>query len=138
MSQGGFHPELIVSIQSAECLCQPGYAGDNCETDIDDCAEVPCKNGGVCTDKVNGFQCDCAGSGFMGRTCQENIDECAVEAPCHHGRCNDTIGDYQCLCEESYCGKNCNVKDPCLLNVSPIVTLGSRQNNLESVRETRM
>ena len=28
-------------------------------SDIDDCAERPCQNGGNCTDEVNDFRCDC-------------------------------------------------------------------------------
>lgn len=114
--QNGGECKSQFSSFSALCLCQPGYTGEECQTDVDDCAETPCHNGGACTDLINGFQCDCAGTGFLGQTCQENIDECALEDPCHHGRCNDTVGDYKCLCEESYCGKNCNMLDPCLRN----------------------
>ena len=37
--------------------------------DIDDCAAQPCLNGGVCTDKVNGYQCSCS-DGYAGVNCQ--------------------------------------------------------------------
>ena len=37
--------------------------------DIDDCAERPCQNGGVCTDRVNDFSCKCA-AGFTGKRCE--------------------------------------------------------------------
>ena len=30
------------------CICAPGYEGDLCEVDIDDCADAPCQNDGVC------------------------------------------------------------------------------------------
>jgi hypothetical protein len=43
--------------------CPTGYSG-NGETgciDIDDCSSDPCRNGGVCTDGVDSFSCDCVG-----------------------------------------------------------------------------
>ena len=39
-----------------------------CNSDIDDCAERPCQNGGNCTDEVNDFRCDCV-AGYTGKTC---------------------------------------------------------------------
>jgi len=37
-------------------------------SDIDDCAEQPCQNGGNCTDEVNDFGCDCV-AGYTGKNC---------------------------------------------------------------------
>jgi len=37
-------------------------------SDIDDCAEQPCQNGGNCTDEVNDFRCDCV-TGYTGKNC---------------------------------------------------------------------
>ena len=31
---------------------------------------MPCLNGGVCTDLVNGFSCGCEGTGFSGEECE--------------------------------------------------------------------
>ncbi|MGB0592577.1 MAG: MopE-related protein, partial [Myxococcota bacterium] len=56
--------------------CPDGYSGDGslgC-TDIDECADAPCLNGGICTDGVASFSCACA-AGFEGETCDVNIDE---------------------------------------------------------------
>ena len=35
-----------------ECQCEPGYRGDHCEVDINECETLPCMNGGACLDKV--------------------------------------------------------------------------------------
>ena len=110
-------------LQSANCLCKPGYFGELCENNTDDCASNPCKNKGKCTDGVDEYFCDCAGTGFSGPQCEVNIDECAVSSPCERGLCNDTLGDYQCICQADYCGKNCSRRDPCQLDVSQEVIL---------------
>ena len=69
---------------------------------------------------MNNFSCDCTGTGFRGLECAVNIDECAEfgtlarVGPCQNGgRCNDTLGDYHCTCPAGFCGKNCQMEDPC-------------------------
>ena len=37
-------------------------------SDIDDCADQPCQNGGNCIDAVNDFTCNCA-AGYSGKNC---------------------------------------------------------------------
>lgn len=74
------------------CLC-PGYEGENCQVDIDECEQHPCENGGECfqrSDILNyqklpelstanftyeeaaGFICHCL-PGFTGKPVHSNI-----------------------------------------------------------------
>ena len=41
---------------------------DVCVVEIDECSPNPCKNGGNCTDMVNGFSCSCF-AGYTGEDC---------------------------------------------------------------------
>ena len=41
-------------------------------TDINECASLPCQNGGTCTDHVAAFSCTCA-VGYTDTLCQTSI-----------------------------------------------------------------
>lgn len=41
------------------CLCQPGYTGHHCETNINECHSQPCRHGGTCQDRDNAYLCLC-------------------------------------------------------------------------------
>ncbi|XP_054434723.1 neurocan core protein [Pteronotus mesoamericanus] len=57
------------------CSCDRGFAGENCEIDIDDCVSSPCENGGTCIDEVNAFACLCLPS-YGGSLCEKDTEGC--------------------------------------------------------------
>ncbi|XP_063968684.1 deleted in malignant brain tumors 1 protein-like [Lytechinus pictus] len=63
--------QCIDGIAGSVCGCEPGWTGENCDADIDEC-EVwphPCLNDGECLDDRNGYICICAPA-FMGDRCE--------------------------------------------------------------------
>ena len=68
---GGFKVDVT-------CSCPPGFSGDDCSQNIDDCDIDPCTNDGVCVDGVDDYSCTCpVGLGgyftFGGKNCEINL-----------------------------------------------------------------
>jgi hypothetical protein len=110
-------PETVCS----EELCNG--LDDDCDStvdeqcaDVDDCAVLPCKNGGVCADGDDDFTCRCA-PGFEGKTCEVNLDDCAPN-PCQNGGiCADGANGFTCSCPKGYQGERCELRnDDCAPN----------------------
>jgi hypothetical protein len=65
----------------------------------------------VDADGVNGFTCDCAGTGFIGATCGVEVNEC-LENPCENGgTCANLAPGFECDCtntgfEGATCAEN--------------------------------
>lgn len=49
-----WHQPVVFSLQ-----CMPGYTGQNCEIEINECQSHPCQNGGTCIDLVGHYICSC-------------------------------------------------------------------------------
>lgn len=41
------------------CMCSPGYVGDDCSIDYNDCEGHRCQHGAQCVDELNGYSCIC-------------------------------------------------------------------------------
>jgi len=88
----------------------PQYTtADHVPEDVDECASNPCRNGGICEDGVNDYECKCD-IGWQGPNCEQSekdIDDCASK-PCQNGGiCNDRVNDHECKCQIGWQGKNC-------------------------------
>ncbi|XP_020629148.1 von Willebrand factor D and EGF domain-containing protein-like isoform X2 [Orbicella faveolata] len=104
-----------------DCSCSPGFTGQYCSTEIDECESYPCLRG-QCIDQVNNYTCVCD-LGFEGRNCDVDIDYCQ-SSPCVHGNCTDQVNGYTCSCVAGYSGLRCDVDiDEC--SSSPCVNNGS-------------
>ena len=92
------------------CICQAGYQGSVCQTDINECASNPCQNGASCVDNVNSYTCNCV-DGFSGAQCQTDIDEC-VSTPCQNGGiCSDFVNGFVCECNIYFIGDLCQYQN---------------------------
>lgn len=119
------------------CQCKEGWkntdTADNCSTDIDECAnENYCFNGGVCTNLIGSFNCECP-VGWTGARCDQDVNECEAEQnPCANGgACTNTDGGFTCDCPDNWTGDLCDVdvdeclNDPCQNNSGCLNNAGS-------------
>ncbi|KAG9261776.1 versican core protein-like [Astyanax mexicanus] len=68
------------------CSCLPGFSGEHCEIDIDECHDNPCLNGGTCVDGVNSFSCVCLPS-YTGALCEQDTETCSYGWHKFQGHC---------------------------------------------------
>ncbi|XP_022258327.1 fibropellin-1-like, partial [Limulus polyphemus] len=90
------------------CDCPKGFAGQNCETNINECLSGPCVHG-VCEDGKGVFTCYCL-PGFGGDHCEFEYDECDSNPCVNGGACEDLVASYKCHCGPGYKGKRCQIK----------------------------
>lgn len=124
--------DCSVDGEDYDCDCYDGYEGSRCQTDTDDCEDEPCQNGGLCSDLVDDYECDCSmTSGYTGKDCQIAPGAGCEEYPCHNGgTCNPVSGGgYRCDCAGTgYEGDTCETDiDECarrLDNCDPLADCG--------------
>ena len=105
-------PDTANATANFSCECLPGYTGEDCSVNIDECASNPCGENGNCTDAVNGFICDCE-VGFTGETCSMSIGDMEFECDldCENGgKCVQDGERTYCLCSGGFTGSFCQSK----------------------------
>lgn len=106
--------DCVDGVNEYRCNCDAGFAGDNCDININDCAVNACGNNGQCVDLLNGFDCICP-VGFSGELCNDEDDVCDNRNPCLNGGiCMNTqqgavgnVGRFRCECLPPFFGEIC-------------------------------
>ena len=106
-----------------DCDCAPGYTGNHCQLDLDECSLGPtvhgCGEDSVCVNKVGWYYCACR-PGYTSYhnplegsiTCRD-VDECETRtATCDlTATCVNTAGSYRCDCEAGGdCSSDCRLE----------------------------
>uniref|UniRef100_A0A914ED71 Protein crumbs n=1 Tax=Acrobeloides nanus TaxID=290746 RepID=A0A914ED71_9BILA len=90
-----------------KCECQPGFEGEFCEININDCdGFTACHPNGVCLDGLNEQSCVCK-PGYSGSRCEQMEDQCSPN-PCQNGaNCKTIDGEFSCQCPVGFFGHRC-------------------------------
>ncbi|VDL61324.1 unnamed protein product [Hymenolepis diminuta] len=106
----------LCDYESKKCVCESGFMGDRCETNINECAV---NNGGcshICVDTHGAFTCDCPPGMQLveNSTFQCVTEEGYCDPPCYSGR-GTCVRENYCKCKEGFSGQQCeNIHDGCL------------------------
>ncbi|XP_018585658.2 protein kinase C-binding protein NELL2-like [Scleropages formosus] len=102
-------------ISENTCICQQGFTGKMCETDIDECSDgfVECDSRATCVNLPGWYHCECRDGYHDNGMFSPNGDSCQDIDECESGRnscSNDTVcfnleGGYDCRCPH---GHNCS------------------------------
>ncbi|CAJ1049558.1 vitamin K-dependent protein S [Xyrichtys novacula] len=108
------------------CVCKPGWKGDRCEDDIDECSdpEYPAGCNQKCKNYPGTFLCMCEEGYFItDKTNCVDINECLLHpSTCREpAKCVNTPGMYECRCPSgfkyNFTSKTCIDVDECEFDV---------------------
>ncbi|CAN7998902.1 unnamed protein product [Ixodes hexagonus] len=105
------------------CRCAPGFVGEFCQSDVNECPSRPCHNGGRCQDHPGGFFCSCE-FGWTGEVCEVRLQECDSNDCLNGGICfvpspaeslPPSNVSSECFCVPDYHGTRCESRyDECI------------------------
>lgn len=93
------------------CVCKPGYEGEFCTQDRDECLDKDiCGDQGTCENLAGGFVCACQ-PGFSGKFCQDRVNMCENYGCKNGGECAHTPDQQPvCYCPQGFIGHKCEQK----------------------------
>lgn len=47
---------MLNNSSAYRCICTPGWSGQDCRVNVNDCIEHGCQNGGTCMDEIDGYR----------------------------------------------------------------------------------
>ncbi|KAM7408877.1 hypothetical protein PAMA_002548 [Pampus argenteus] len=95
---------VLTDASSYTCICTPGWSGQSCRTNVNDCVQHWCQNGGTCVDEIDGYR------GYTGVYCEEDIDYCVGHRCSEHGVCLDQQYNFTCRCMLGFEGLFCELE----------------------------
>jgi len=97
------------------CECPMGWAGKQCQIDVDECSSNPCQNGGVCIDALGSYECACP-YGFTGTFCEQTVEQCDNSLCNYRGFCLVENDENRCYCVPDFHGNACQFQyNECLI-----------------------
>ena len=90
------------------CVCERGWGGELCTSDLDECLESPC-NGEPCENLPGSYQCLCS-SNKTGQNCENFITDCSQLNCTNDGECVSGAGFVYCNCSSGFTGALCETE----------------------------
>uniref|UniRef100_A0A8C6X647 Vitamin K-dependent protein S n=1 Tax=Naja naja TaxID=35670 RepID=A0A8C6X647_NAJNA len=117
------------------CICKPGWQGEKCEEDINECDDPVSKNGGcdqICVNFPGSYRCYCEDGYYIQSNkmgCKDRNECIFYKNICGTAKCKNTPGKYVCECETGFfynsTTKKCEDIDECAENTCSQICVNS-------------